>query len=121
MFFRRLLPALLWALFILVLCGIPGTQIPKLTFLEWLKPDKIVHLVIFGVQSVLVMKAFAGTSIRHPVIWTLLLSAGYGILIEVLQETIFIKRNGDVRDALANIIGALLGVFIFQKRFRTRG
>ena len=35
----------------MIICAIPGDKIPKLSFLEWLKPDKIVHILVFSVLS----------------------------------------------------------------------
>jgi len=121
MFLRHTWPALLWAVIVMVLCGLPGEQIPELTFLEWLRPDKIVHLILFGVQSYLLcvglkrqtsFPALAGNAI----LIALTISIVYGALIEVLQDTIFINRNGDIRDAIANAIGALLGVWLYRRR-----
>ena len=55
----KLLPALVWAIMILFLTGMPGTYFPKVaTFWEWLSPDKLIHIFIFGVQSFLVLTAF---------------------------------------------------------------
>ena len=122
-FSRNTLAAAGWAAVILVLCGIPGRKIPELTFLQWLKPDKIVHLVLFGIQSFLLLRAFRSAGSPEPVRRyampaALVLSIGYGALIEWLQVTVFIDRSGDVRDAAANAIGALLGAWIFLRRQR---
>jgi len=124
MFFRSLLPAFLWALFILIICGIPGQRIPRVDFLDWLKPDKIVHLFIFGLLSYLLIRGFMK---KHAVAWfesyprlsAVLLTVAYGILIEILQEYIFIDRSGEVFDAIADAIGALLGMWVFNY-FRKR-
>ncbi|REJ83042.1 MAG: VanZ family protein [Bacteroidetes bacterium] len=117
--FRRLhLPLLLWAAVIFVICAIPGNNIPKLSFLEWLRPDKIVHLIVFGILSVFIYRsvtidpAFAGISSR-AFFWSVLISSIYGALIEYLQYSVFINRSGDIRDAAANAIGAWLGMLIY--------
>ena len=125
MFFKKLAPALLWAVVIMVLCGIPGNKIPELTFWQWLKPDKITHLVIFGILSYLLLAAFlhetAPSTLRlHAVVWALLITISYGVLTEVLQTFVFIKRTGDVRDALANSLGAFLGWLIYQRRHKIK-
>jgi VanZ family protein len=112
-------PALTWALFILVICGIPGQDLPKVTFLEWLKPDKVIHLFTYGILSWLLARAFRNqnyfTALHlHPNSWSFAIAILYGALIEVLQSTIFINRSGDLRDALANAIGALTGLWIYR-------
>ncbi len=119
MLFRKLIPALLWALFILILCGLPGNDIPRLTFLDWMKPDKIVHLVLFGTLSFLLIKAFVEQTtypslIQRAKLLSIIIASIYGVVIEVLQETIFIGRTGDVFDALADSVGAFIGLWFFN-------
>jgi len=126
MFFRSLLPAILWALLILILCGIPGQRIPHVDFLSWLKPDKIVHLFLFGLLSYLLIRGFTRQQAvalftAHPRLWALLLTIAYGALIELLQQYVLIDRSGEVFDALADALGAFLGMWVFdylrKKRF----
>ncbi|MBK7850755.1 MAG: VanZ family protein [Bacteroidetes bacterium] len=50
-----------------------------------------------------------------PKCFPLLLTIFYGILIEILQATVFIHRSGDIRDAIANSIGAFVGLWVFGK------
>jgi VanZ family protein len=119
MFFKSLLPAFLWALFILIICGIPGNRLPRVDFLMWMKPDKMVHLFIFGLLSYLLIRGFirqeaVGFLKANPKQWAFLLSILYGALIEILQEYVFINRSGDVRDAMADAVGALIGIWCFN-------
>ena len=101
MFWRYNRAAFLWAILILVLCGLPGSNFPKLSFLEWLRPDKIVHLILFGIQSYLLIIGFIRQD-RFPGLRAnairlgVLLSISYGALVEVLQTTVFIGRSGDI-------------------------
>lgn len=100
----------------------PGDRLPELTFLEWLRPDKIVHLILFGVQCLLLIIGFVKQNQfeslrRNPVLFSLLISICYGGLVEVLQSYVFIHRSGDIRDAAANAVGALIGVWIYKKKF----
>ena len=120
MFLRYHLPTLLWALFILVICAIPGERIPKLTFLEWLKPDKIVHFLVFAFLSLLLLRSFIDAGLlswkqNNIVVFAVCLAIIYGALVEFLQYSVFINRSGDIRDALANAIGALIGWWIYKR------
>ena len=120
MFLRVHLPTLAWAIFILIICGIPGDKIPEMTFWQWLKPDKIVHLLIFGLLCFLMIRSFLALNTgsffyKNAKMLSLLLTIFYGVLIEILQATVFIHRSGDVRDAIANSIGAFVGLWIFGK------
>ncbi len=122
MFWKYNRLAIAWALVILILCGFPGTNLPKLSFLEWLRPDKIIHLVIFGIQTILLSRGFELQSSfytlkRSPRLWALLFSTGYGIVVEILQVYVFISRSGDVRDALANALGAIMGAWLYKRYF----
>ena len=123
MFWRSTWPAFLWAIVILILCGLPGNRLPELTFLEWLRPDKIAHLVIFGVQSFLLIKGFQKqTSFsflnKHSIFISIVITIIFGALVEVMQTYWFIKRSGDVRDAIANALGAFTGWWFYKKNFR---
>ncbi|MEO0310975.1 MAG: hypothetical protein RIQ89_632 [Bacteroidota bacterium] len=104
-------PAIMWALFILVICGIPGSMLPKQNFWQWLRFDKIVHLLVFGMQYLfLIIPLSAGKyPSKRSIIIAFALSIGYGCFIEVLQEHVFTKRSGDWRDALANSLGVVIG------------
>ena len=120
MFWRYFWPSIVWAIFVLILCGLPGKDFPELSFLEWLSPDKIAHLFLFGVQCFLLLKGFrlikqSSRFYKNAVLYSLTLSITYGVLVEVLQTYVFIERNGDVRDAIANAIGAFLGVWFYRR------
>lgn len=120
MFLRIHLPTILWAIFILILCGIPGERIPELDFWKWLRPDKVVHLVLFGMQTFLAIRSFHTQTTfsflrKHSLLLAVLISIFYGVLVEVLQAKVFIHRSGDFRDAIANSIGAFLGLWIYLK------
>ncbi|MFM7217519.1 MAG: VanZ family protein [Bacteroidota bacterium] len=108
-FFRRYHRSLLWAVFILLLCGIPGKHIPEPDFWRWLKWDKVTHVILFGVLSFLMLKESCSPDTVVRVWIILLLAGGYGAGIEWLQAHVFIDRSGDVRDAAANVVGAFAG------------
>ena len=97
-FWKFHLPAIFWALIILLLCGIPGNKIPELTFLEWLNPDKFVHLILFGVLCILLLKGFVNQNHSHTlnknaIYLTLTICILYGCMVEILQEYFFIHNN----------------------------
>lgn len=123
MLFKKLIPALWWAFLILLLCFLPGSAIPELSFLDWLKPDKLVHLVLFGVLSYLLVRPFIAGPVKnflaaHPYFSSFILAALYGVFVEVVQEYFIPGRHGDVYDAIADAIGALIGIWIFNSNSR---
>jgi VanZ family protein len=108
-FFKRYRRSLIWAILILFLCGIPGHHIPEPDFWRWLKWDKLTHLVLFGVLSFLLLEDSTETTLPSRKWSHILIAISYGALIEWLQATVFIGRSGDIRDAIANLIGVLMG------------
>lgn len=119
MFLKRFWPALSWAAVIMLLIGLPGDVFPDIvSFWDWLGPDKIVHLIIFGTLSFLIMLGFRETiskkgKIKYALV-SLLIAVFYGILTEILQYYVFIGRSGNVFDALADAFGAILGVVLYE-------
>jgi len=125
MFFKSLWPAFLWALFILIICAVPGEKIPRVDFLEWLKPDKLVHVFVFGLLIFLLAAGFTKqhsiASLKlHPLAWAVAMGVFYGILIEFLQATVFVNRSGDARDVLADALGAFPGIWYFKRWMKKR-
>lgn len=86
--------------------------------------DKYVHVTFHFVFIVLwglyVSSQQNGIRISN-VVRLVIISVLYGIVIEILQETLTTTRHADIFDVLANFIGALLGllVFLLIKRRKT--
>lgn len=126
MFIRRFWPSLLWALIILILTGTPGKYIPEFVgFWDWIGPDKFVHLFIFGTLSFLIFYNLRDqylTAGKHSIIVILVLgiTIAYAFLTEILQATVFIGRDGNVYDFMANTVGAVAGWLVFCIRFRKK-
>ncbi|MCB2206955.1 MAG: VanZ family protein [Bacteroidetes bacterium] len=112
---RKQWPAITWALFILIVTGIPGNQVPRIpAFLEWLSPDKLVHVVIFGILSYFMLYGYRLQYLKskhrsYIVFNVVLISATYGMITELLQYYMFVGRSGNVFDFYANAIGAVAG------------
>ena len=104
---------------ILFLTGLPGTYFPKVSsFWDWLSPDKIIHIFIFGVQSFLVLTAFRVQyllgSYRLVYIAVLVsITILFALLTEVLQVYVFVGRDGNVYDFVANVVGIFVGLLAY--------
>jgi hypothetical protein len=107
--------AFLWGLLILLLTLLPGNDIPKLpAFLDLFQPDKIVHLVIFGVYAFLQIRGFSRQPVypfirKNTVLLTLLTGLSLGAGTELIQDYFIPMRYGSVYDFAANAAGCLLG------------
>lgn len=116
----RISAPILWALMILVLCSIPGKDIPSVGWLQVLSPDKWVHAVIFAIQYLLLMFAFSKEYVPkfwqfHGHWWAVMLSIVYAVLTEVYQHMFLPDRYGDVYDFIANAVGVLLGLWLYYR------
>lgn len=108
---------ILWAAFILFICGVNGSYIPHIRLKDFISPDKIAHMTLFGIQAYLLGLGLRKQLRVFPALLTaLLLTILYGVLIEFLQATIFVNRSFDYLDMLANTAGAIVaGVFLWRK------
>lgn len=115
MFLRHNALGMAWAVFIFMLCALPGGQFQE-TKHEHL--DKIIHVILFGFLFVLFTIGFikqqSNTYLKSNVklkVW--LGCVAYGLLIELLQGTVFVDRSVEFADILANAIGATIGLGAF--------
>ncbi|QEM13317.1 VanZ family protein [Mucilaginibacter rubeus] len=108
-------PAILWALFVLVICSVHLDSVDKSPlFFEGF--DKLTHCGLFFTLIVLV--CFGVIRQQKPrrltytgvfIIW--IVSIIFGGLIEILQISIFTWRTGDWNDLFCDVLGACMGVF----------
>jgi len=116
---RRFLPALIWAIVVLVLIGLPGSYIPEVSsFWDWLSIDKLVHVGIFATLGFLIFYGFSEQYIKSKrrylyVVAVLFATMVYGMVTEILQYYVFIGRNGNLYDFLADILGGFVGSLAF--------
>jgi VanZ family protein len=106
---------ILWGLFIILLTAFPGNFLPDIpTFVSLFEPDKLVHVFLFSVLEIFLIRGFLADEgpgfFRRNAI---LLSLNIGILLSGLTELIqkyFVQgRMASVYDFIANVAGCLLG------------
>lgn len=120
MFRKPLLPALLWTIIIGVLTLVPGNYIPKVSsFLDWLSPDKLIHLLLFGIYTFFLSESFSRQvksrmTSRYPMIFSLGTGMVFAFFTEMMQAYVIPGRNGNVYDFLADTLGCLLGLIIWK-------
>jgi VanZ family protein len=117
MFKTTWIPAILWAGFILVLCGFPGNEIPHFKWADILSIDKAVHAIIFYILAYFIIKSLQADRFKKPELMGALIASIYGGVIEILQTFVFINRYGDFIDFGADALGAFLSAWwVFKKR-----
>lgn len=111
---KPILPAILWAGMIFFFSTSSGIQMPA----SIIAPDKIGHLVVYGVLNWLVIWALRKQKqLSHKsALWATLFVTSYGIALEFVQWAFFPNRFFEVWDMVANFAGAVL-VFIFTFYF----
>lgn len=109
-----------WALMVLILTGLPGNYFPEVpSFWNLLEPDKIVHIFIFGVFTVLMLTGLArhyGTLRSSFAFAALSIGIGimYGGITELLQGYVFFGRTASIYDFIANCVGCFAGYLFFK-------
>jgi VanZ family protein len=98
----------------MILLSLPGQSFPAVEVL-W-KPDKIAHLLLFGMQAVLLWTALKLPENKpmmrvSPMVFAGVATVIFGVLSEGYQA-VFTTRTADVYDMIANAIGALTGLGI---------
>ena len=108
-------PAILWALFILILCSIKLGEVSE-SPLFFPGFDKLVHCGLFFVMMVFITASYtrkhapAVLSVKIIAILTVI-TIIYGGTIEILQKYIFTWRSGEWNDLFADVIGILMAAF----------
>jgi VanZ family protein len=102
--------ALLWTLGIFVACLWPGNELPE-TDVPF--ADKWTHVVLFGVFTFLWLGAFPGVKVQG-LLMVFAIGVALGWLVECLQGWLpQLGRSKDLRDAVADALGAALGTLSF--------
>ena len=122
MLFRHFTFSILWALLILMLSLVPGSELPEMSFWELLTFDKVMHIFMYGVFA---FKTMMAASKQNSIWWmrrwagvfTIAVVSLFGVSIEIMQETLLPDRYGDWVDVLANTIGVFSGLYIFRAVF----
>jgi VanZ family protein len=118
--FKSFWPSLLWLVFIFVISLVDGNQLPKNNWFKIIHLDKIVHGLVYFVQFILFAKGslYYANRVEVPariVEGYLLICGAIGALIEYLQSSISSHRNFDIWDMAANILGAIIASFLYER------
>lgn len=116
--------AYLWAILTTFLCGTNGNNIPQFSFTDLFGIDKLAHMLLFGTETFLI--AIATQKLNDDknsfliILPAFLIGTVFGIIIEILQATLFTNRSFDYLDMLANTIGCALAWLILIWKFNKK-
>ena len=124
--FLRFIPAIIWFIFTVVLLCLPGSKIPKYTFLTLIHADKWVHIAMFGILCFLFNQAFCKLVVTKKGLRIYLFAVtfsgiAYGTIMEFVQKYWIPGRSFDVFDILADTIGCLLALGYCHRKFILKG
>ncbi|WP_157760656.1 VanZ family protein [Chitinophaga caeni] len=114
---RFFIPAILWIILILVLCTLPGKDLPQVSFLDKIHFDKIVHFGLFAGIVVLICYGLykSRQALSNLAIISVVILAGlYGLAIEFIQKYLVTSRSFDMYDVLFDTLGAIAGALVFK-------
>jgi len=107
------LPLILYCLLIYIQSANPSPeQIPSFPFV-----DKVLHFVAYGIMGILFYRAYQTLRIKNNIQMLMLLSVVsaslYGISDEIHQSFVPF-REAEVADVIADMLGAAIGVLLYQ-------
>jgi VanZ family protein len=87
--------------------------------------DKVFHFLTYGILAILWYLTWFTKLERKKttaLFLAMVISIGFGIIIEVLQHRITSTRIFDLKDILANILGVILavGIITLKNRFEVK-
>lgn len=112
---RHMIVPILWALLILGLHAIPGSDIPAQNWMDLFQMDKLLHVIMFAILSSSVFVALGKSgSIRKYKWFVGIMLVLYGIGLEFAQDLWFLEREASMGDIIADALGVLLGRLLFR-------
>jgi VanZ family protein len=102
------IPAIALGFFILAVCCIPGSDLPKMGFLNKIHADKIVHFLLYAFCS---WAWFTGLKSRtfYSALFIILFMISWGAMIELVQWAFVYGRSAEAADWMADIVGVFVG------------
>ncbi len=119
--FRKLLPGIAWFFIILVLTCLPGSDLPKMRWLNKIYFDKWVHLGMFSILVFLFSFPFfkshllLGKKINY-FLWIAITASLWGLAIEFIQKYFVVGRSFDLLDWAADSLGAFISFVYCRSR-----
>ncbi|HVZ95764.1 MAG TPA: VanZ family protein [Chitinophagaceae bacterium] len=120
--FKRFLPGIAWFIIVLVLTCLPGSDLPKIGWMDKIYFDKWVHIGMFGGLTFLFClpfykSPFSDKEKLHYFAKIAIASGIWGLAIEFIQRFYVIGRSFDWMDWAADSAGSLIAFLISRKIF----
>ena len=101
---------------------IPGNEIPEIDWLQNINFDKLVHIGTFGLLVILFcwpfyQSPFSENERLQYFIKIAIATGVWGISTELIQKFLVPGRYFDMLDCIADVLGALLALWLCKKYF----
>lgn len=108
---KHQIPTLVSGFFIFILCLLPGSALPEVSWSAAFSLDKWVHLALYFLWF-FVYRFWGGQKPLQAVCLMLL----FGGFIELFQEFVLTYRSGEWLDWCADALGLILGILLVKPR-----
>jgi len=113
--YLKLLPAIAWFILTIILLTLPGNDLPKISWMDNLPIDKVVHIFLFSVLAILffwgIVSTKPGIANKRTLVLIAVSALIYGIAMEFVQKYWVPNRSFDEWDIVADGVGSFLPVF----------
>lgn len=115
-----MVPSAFWSGIMAVLLFIPGSGYPSVSLSG---TDLVIHAVLFGIWSFLTTQGFYKQA-YWPVLRfyrgfaVLIIGVLWAVALEAVQGFLLWERSAGLEDYVADIVGVLLGMVIFERLVR---
>lgn len=115
-----MVPSAFWSGIMAVLLFIPGSGYPSVSVSG---TDLVIHAVLFGIWSFLTTQGFYKQA-YWPVLRfyrgfaVLIIGVLWAVALEAVQGFLLWERSAGLEDYVADIVGVLLGMVIFERLVR---
>jgi len=107
--------SIITALVILYLSLAPSDTFDKVSVFNFPNVDKVVHLCMyFGLTIVLLYENRSTVKSNRSLFFLAIIPFAYGVLIEFLQSWLTLTRHGEFFDAVFDLFGVLIALFIWR-------
>jgi len=107
----RILSVVLYVLGIMALSLLPPQDLPKIPLFRG--ADKVIHFMMYFVFSILFCWALRTERHYSRLFFIVVLTIGWGVLMEFIQFSMHLGRSFSWYDISANSLGVLVGIVIY--------
>lgn len=115
---RYLVPAIIGTIVTIVGSLISAQQASKLLPFNIFSSDKLLHFSCYFILTVFWAVGLMKQNVDKVILKSISITVCLGVLMEILQYSLFYGRQFEFLDIIANISGSIMGAIIFKRIFK---